>query len=161
MRVVSNSTPLIALSRIGKLDILHILFGSIIIPEAVFHEVVTEGASRPGANEVQNATWIDVQRVENAVAVAVLASDLDRGESEAIVLAKEVGADYLLVDEKKARRIAKWSGIKVIGTAAILGIAAKKKLLNLDVAFEELARNGFRFSDAVRSRVKADWCSGK
>lgn len=69
MRVVSNSTPLIALSRIGKLDILHILFGSIIIPEAVFHEVVTEGASRPGANEVQNATWIDVQRVENAVAV--------------------------------------------------------------------------------------------
>lgn len=52
MRVVSNSTPLIALSRIGKLDILRVVFGTIAIPEAVFNEVVKDGASRPGANEV-------------------------------------------------------------------------------------------------------------
>lgn len=71
-------------------------------------------------------------------------------------MAKETCADYLLVDEKKARRIAKGSGIKVMGTAAILRIAARKRLLDIDVAFEELARNGFRFSAAVRSRVMAD-----
>lgn len=127
MRVVSNSTPLIALSRIGKLDILRVVFGTIAIPEAVFNEVVKEGASRPGANEVRDAAWINVQQVKNAVAVELLTHDLDRGESEAIVLAKETCADYLLVDEKKARRIAKGSGIKVMGTAAILGIAASKK----------------------------------
>lgn len=63
MRVVSNSTPIIALSRIGKLDILRVVFGTIEIPEAVFNEVVKEGASRPGANEVRDAAWIDVQQV--------------------------------------------------------------------------------------------------
>jgi len=65
MRVVSNSTPLIALSRIGKLDILRVVFGTIAIPEAVFNEVVKKGASRPGANEVRDAAWISVKQVKS------------------------------------------------------------------------------------------------
>lgn len=58
MKAVSNSTPLIALSRINELELLHTIFGTIIIPSAVYDEVVLEGAGRPGVKEVTNASWI-------------------------------------------------------------------------------------------------------
>jgi len=58
MRIVSNSTPLIALSRVNELELLHSLFGTIIIPSAVYNEVVLEGAGRPGVKEVADAFWI-------------------------------------------------------------------------------------------------------
>jgi predicted nucleic acid-binding protein len=86
MKVVSNSTPVIALSRINELELLHILFGTIIIPTAVYNEVVLEGAGRPGVKEVANAPWVIKMEVKNLLAVSMLQMDLDRGEAEAVVL---------------------------------------------------------------------------
>ncbi|MTI84673.1 MAG: DUF3368 domain-containing protein [Firmicutes bacterium] len=155
MKVISNSTPLIALSRIGELELLHSLFDNIIIPCAVFNEVVLEGAGRPGVKEVKNASWIIKAEVANQLAVSLLESDLDRGECEAIVLAKELNADYLLLDERKARRIIRNSGIKVMGTLGVLGLAAKNGLLtDFDNVFQRLGENGFRFKPAVTKEVK-------
>ncbi len=57
MSVVSNASPLINLARIGKLDLLHDLYGELIIPEAVWREVVVDGAGQPGADQVKGATW--------------------------------------------------------------------------------------------------------
>jgi len=65
MSVVSNASPLINLAWIGKLDLLRRLYGELFIPEAVWHEVVIEGAGQPGANEVKAATWIKAQSVTN------------------------------------------------------------------------------------------------
>ncbi|GAW92068.1 hypothetical protein Tph_c19980 [Calderihabitans maritimus] len=116
-----------------------------------------EGADRPGEKEVANASWIIKREVQNLLAVSILKADLDRGEAEAVVLAKELGADYLLVDEKKARRVARSSGMKIMGTVGILGLVAKKGLIsNLDEIFNKLEQNGFRFAEEVRKKVKEE-----
>ncbi|MGB9860045.1 MAG: DUF3368 domain-containing protein, partial [Moorellaceae bacterium] len=155
MKVVSNSTPLIALARINELKLLHDIFGSIIIPPAVYREVVIEGAGRPGMKEVKDAPWVTTIEVQNHLAVALLRTDLDPGESEAVVLAKELEADYLLIDEGKARRVAKASGIRIMGTLGVVALAAQKGLLpDIDSILDRLQHEGFRFTDAVREKVK-------
>ena len=58
MKVVSNASALINLARIGKLELLHELYGELVIPEAVWQEVVIEGARQPGTDEVKAAAWI-------------------------------------------------------------------------------------------------------
>ncbi len=61
MSVVSNASPIINLARIGLLDLLRKLYGVLLIPEAVWREVVIEGTGQPGAEEVKVADWIKVQ----------------------------------------------------------------------------------------------------
>lgn len=107
--------------------------------------------------EIREATWIETLQVQNALAVSLLRTDLDRGEAEAIVLAKEVKADYLLVDEKKARRIARNSGLRVMGTLGVVALGMKKGLLPaIDPILDSLEQNGFRFSERVRTKVKEE-----
>ena len=65
MSVVSNASPLINLARIGKLTLLRDLYGELIVPEAVWQEVVVEGAGQPGADAVESATWIKTQAATN------------------------------------------------------------------------------------------------
>ena len=92
--IVSNSTPLIALARIGSLDLLKSLFTTITIPQTVYHEVVTSGPTRPSAQAVGAANWIVTRAVTNRRAVTQLmnSASLDRGESEAILIALELKA---------------------------------------------------------------------
>ncbi len=107
MHVVSNSSPLINLARIGKLTLLRELFGVLIVPDAVWQEVVVEGAGQPGADEVRSAAWIQRQAVMNTQLVQALQQDLDAGEAEAIALSLELGADLLLMDENLGRQTAR------------------------------------------------------
>lgn len=125
MIVVSNSSPLIALSITNSLELLHALYGNIHIPQAVFDEVVIRGAGRPGATAVANTAWIVRQAPANHQTVAqLLSAGLNKGESEAIVLASEVSAGLLILDESHARMIARQRGLSVTGTLGVL-IAAK------------------------------------
>ena len=121
MKVVSNSSILIALSRIEQLDLLSQRFEEgILIPQAVWHEVVETGSGRSGANEVRVANWITVRQITNSPLFALLHTDLDKGESEAIALYIEEQADIILLDERSARRKAISLGLTVLGTVGIL-----------------------------------------
>lgn len=125
MVVVSNSSPLIALSIVNSLELLHSLYRTICIPAAVFHEVVIHGAGRPGATAVANSLWIVRQEAANQQTVAqLLSAGIDPGESEAIVLASELSARLVILDESRARMIARQRGLPVTGTLGVL-IAAK------------------------------------
>jgi uncharacterized protein len=93
--VIADSTCLIGLSKIGKLDILRQLFGNILIPPTVFQEVVVLGRGRPGSAEVDSAEWIQTCGVTDQFAVSTLRLRLGAGESEAIVLASEQAADFI------------------------------------------------------------------
>ncbi len=75
MIVVANSTPLIALSKVGKLDLLKEIFGEIVIPQGVYDEVVVQGAGRPGAGRVRKAVWIRTERVRNKAMIDFLLND--------------------------------------------------------------------------------------
>ena len=82
--IVSDSSPLISLARIGKLDLLQRLYGELLIPQAVWNEVVVKGVGQPGAEEIKSAGWIKTVAVANDELVLALQRDLDSGEAEAI-----------------------------------------------------------------------------
>ena len=120
MSIVSNASPLINLARINKADLLQELYQHLIVPEAVWNEVVIEGVGQPGAEEVKGATWIKKQVVSNASLVQALKLELDAGEAEAIALGLEVKAEFLLMDERLGRESARHLGLRCIGLVGIL-----------------------------------------
>ena len=158
MIVISNSSALINLVIIERLDLLREKFGEIIVPQAVWQEVVIEGAGKPGAKEVERANWIRVKEVTNKPLVQLLEQKLDDGESEAIALALEVGADLVLLDERDARDTAESLGLDILGVIGIL-IWAKKKglILSLQDELDQLRNVAkFRFNDELYRRVLAE-----
>ncbi len=105
MIVVSNTTPLIGLATIQRFELLQQLFGEIYVPQAVYDESVVAGHGEGGAKrEVTAAAWIRTARVQDRLAVEVLLDELDLGEAETIVLARELNAEWVLMDEKNGRR---------------------------------------------------------
>jgi uncharacterized protein len=156
--VVSDASALINLARIGELDLLRRLYGELLIPEAVWREVVVEGAGQPGAEEVGAASWIETRDVANENLVRALRQDLDAGEAEAIALALEVGADLLLMDERLGRETAQHLGVRYVGLIGVL-VAAKRSGV-IDAIKSRLNRlregAGFRVSDALYARVLRD-----
>lgn len=156
MIIVSNASVLIGLSSIGKLALLSERFTQgVLIPEAVRREVVDQGEGRPGAKEISKSKWIGVQKVRDRRIVDLLRTELDEGEAESIVLAHEVGARIILLDERDARRTAKRMNLKVLGTVGVL-IWAKKagKLVNLRENLDALRDfGGFRLSQTIYERA--------
>ncbi len=155
MIVVSNTSPLISLAHIGQLHLLQQLYDRIIIPRAVYEEAVASGAERPGANEVQSEDWIQIQEVSNHEEVSTLRSFLGQGEAEAIVLAMEVGADILLIDEKLGRKEAAKRGITYIGVLGMIIDAKRTGLLpEIEPLLNELVFNaGFHIDKSLYSYV--------
>ena len=106
MIVVSDASAPINLARIGELDLLRKLYSEIVVPEAVWQEVVVNGAGQPGAEEISTVDWVKRMLVKNRHLVQALRQDLDAGEAEAIALALESEADLLLMDERLGRESA-------------------------------------------------------
>ncbi len=155
MKVISNTTPLIGLASIGQFELLHKLFGEIIIPKAVYDEVVIAGREEGGAKrEVSAADWIKTVAVEDQLAVEVLLDELDRGEAEVIILAREMNAEWTLMDEKKGRRKLAQLEMKKIGTVGIL-LKAKEigEIESVGPGLAKLRENGFSISQYVVDRV--------
>lgn len=104
--VVSDASPLINLARVEQFEHLATVYGQVIITRAVYDEVVVRGQGREGSAEVQNASWIDIYEPQDDLAVRSLAAELGRGEASAIILAQELRARLLLIDEIRGRRVA-------------------------------------------------------
>ncbi|MBS3782519.1 MAG: DUF3368 domain-containing protein, partial [Candidatus Thermoplasmatota archaeon] len=151
-KVVSNSSPLIHLSKIGLLDILEELFDDIIIPEAVYDECVVEGGDRKDARNIEQAGWITTKTIEkeNLHLKRAFLKDVDVGESEAIVLALQESADLILLDEYDARELARNHDLKITGVIGIL-LEAKSlgKLENAKNHLENLKESGFWIDDEL------------
>lgn len=93
IRVVVNSTPLIALSIVGRLPLLKALFDEVIVPVSVYEEVVLRGQGRPGAEEVGKAAWIVVKEPKESPTLPPALLGLGPGEMDVILLACEINAD--------------------------------------------------------------------
>ena len=155
MIVVSDSGPLIALSRLGMLHVLQELFGEIVIPEEVRREVVEKGKGKPGSDIIENAKWVKVEVIED-LSVDILSREIDRGEAEAIILAKKLNADLLLLDEKIPREIAKSLGLGVAGTIALIYEALKRGITqgDLEEIVLEMKMRGVWISEEIVREVK-------
>lgn len=146
--VVSNTTPLIALSIVEQLPLLRDLYQEILIPPAVQEEVL-RGGSRAGVAELKASKWIRVVELRDP-GTADFLSDLDRGEAEVIALALESTAEAAILDEKLARKHARRLGVPLTGTLGVLLRAKKMSLISqIRPLVERIRRGGIRLSDAV------------
>jgi hypothetical protein len=152
MAVVSNTGPIIALSRIEHLFVLPALYKAILIPEAVRNELTARKA--PGAAQPRSAEWLQQRRVDSTTAVSLLRERLDAGEGEAIVLALDLEADVLLMDEARGRRIAKSRNLSLTGTLGVLLLAKEKGHIDrVAPLLDALEQNAFRMSQSLRAYV--------
>jgi len=123
--IISDASPLIVLLKTNKLSILKELFQKIIIPEAVHKEITAKEHEKTIFNKIE---WIETRKIRNTDLTTLLEKLIDRGEAEAIVLAKELKAT-LLIDDAKARKYAKLLNINIIGTLGLLKIAKNRGLI--------------------------------
>ncbi len=130
MIVISDASVFINLAIIGRLDLLPLIFETITVPQAVFQEVVTAGATKPGSEELRTANWLEVQNCTDEILLNRLLQSLDRGEAEAITLACEINADLLIIDEKRGRNIAKSLNLQITGLLGVLLTAKNKGLID-------------------------------
>lgn len=154
MKVICNSTPLISLSSIKKLHLLKDLFGEITIPEKVFNEVVVAGTEKYGSSDVKECPWIRVSKTSDNILKNHLMQTLDEGEAEVIVLADELKADLVIIDERLARKYVEKAGLKLIGT---LGVLARAKLEGhipkVKCYINDMMNKGIWFNKELVSRI--------
>ena len=153
MIVVSDAGPLHYLIKIGKIELLQILFGQVIIPRSVCEEL--EHREAP----VEVREWFQLLPPWASIGHSDLLGrtlPLGKGESEAIRLAQDIKADLILLDDKKARRIAQEHRLVVTGTLGILLAAHERGLVNMPEAIQELNRSGFRLSEKLAVQIIAD-----
>jgi len=135
---VSDSSPLIHLAKIEALELISRLYSRILIPPAVWREVVEESDGRPGAVEMEKAVaagWMVKQAAKNETLVVALRQTLDNGEAEAVALATELHPESVLLDDKLARQMARRLGVVVTGT---IGVLLRAKQLGLIVELRPL-----------------------
>jgi uncharacterized protein len=155
-RIVCNTGPLIALGLLDQLKVLEALFDEILVPEEVHREIETGGVSRLGLESFRKADWIRILpcRLEHDT---LLDSLLHEGEASVILLAREQGVRTVLIDERKARKVARdIYGLQVIGTARVL-VEAKRRGLVPDVAsaLRSLREEGYWIHElVVRAALK-------
>ncbi len=121
MIVVSDTTAITSLLKIGQAEVLQRLFALVIIPEAVRDDLLNYHSELPA--------FIEIHAVQDKSGLPRLLLDLDHGEAEAIILAKELQADALLIDEKKGRHLAEQEGIRCLGLVGALLLAKKEKII--------------------------------
>ena len=154
MIVVSDTTPLISLMKAARLEVLQQLFGEVLIPTAVFHELTSNDCFQEEAQQIRDCPYIRVVSVSETKAVDVLrrSTGLDLGESEAIIYADDNNAHIILMDEAKGRQVAKAMGLYIMGTVGVLLAAFDEKILSAaDVkdALERLKQSNRRISDSL------------
>jgi predicted nucleic acid-binding protein len=141
--IVADAGPLIAFARIGRLDLLQDVLRNVIIPDAVYTELVTRGRGRPGSQEIAQSSWIIRQASSDPPLAAGMLSKLHQGEREAIALARNLNCQ-LLIDEHLGRRAAQDEGVDVIGSLSVLAEAKRLGLVELvRPDLEAIIREGY------------------
>jgi predicted nucleic acid-binding protein len=145
--IVADTGPIIAFARLGRLALLHDVVEVLLIPDAVYEELVGRGHGRPGAAEVAQGDWIHRRTIAESTTVAQLPPVLHRGEREAIILAEELNAP-LLIDEQRGRETAMARGLAVLGSLRILGEAKRRGFIAaVRPLIEELLAIGYWIHD--------------
>jgi hypothetical protein len=146
--VIADSSTLIHLAAIDRLDLLRDFYGRVVVPEAVWRESVLQGAGRPGVERIEDARregWIEVTEIQERPLWLSLTQRLDEGEAAVLTLAIERQASLVLLDESEARWMAGLFGLPKTGVIGILMRARKEeKIPSLRAELDNLRnRSGF------------------
>lgn len=151
-KIVSNTTPIISLLKIGELSILKDLYQRIIVPKEVFNEI-ENGNNKSYYINLLEIDWIEIKEIKDEKSLSYFL-DLDKGEAETIILANEINADLVIIDEKLGRYHAIHANLKVTGTLGILLKAKKQgKIKSVKNLLSELKDKGIWLNDKLVERV--------
>ena len=126
MIIVSDTSVISGLLVIGRLDILEKVCGKVIIPKIVHEELLVLESYGYDLRPIQGTDWLEIVEPSNKQLEDELNQILDRGESSAIALAKELRPKYLAIDEKKGREVAESLGLPIIGLIGIIILAKEQ-----------------------------------
>ncbi|MEW6378517.1 MAG: DUF3368 domain-containing protein [bacterium] len=148
MVIVSNSTPIIAFSRINQMDLLQAIVNKLSIPLEIANELSEYGKVKRKSLDLNEYQWITIQEIQDRSKVELLLPSLDKGEAEVIELAIETKADLILIDELTGRKVAESFDLNVIGSVGIL-IKAKEagKIRAVKPFIDEMIEKGIRYSE--------------
>ena len=158
MIVVSDTSPLIALMKAKQLKLLEDLYGTVVIPQAVYEELTGNSKYPEEAEQIKGSSFLKVVTIKDSRSVRLFQqiTGLDRGESEAIKYAADNNADLVLVDEVSGRRTAKMMELNCIGSLGVLLAAYKNKLINegdVRAAIEQMKSSNIYFDDSLIDTV--------
>lgn len=151
--IVCDTGPLIALSLVDQLDTLRSLYHPVLVPRVVLDEVTAGGVDRPGASAILAADWLEP--VEDVTPDPLLAEELGQGEAAVIAASHRLHARLVLLDDRKARRIAAHNyGLRVQGSAGLL-VAAKRAGLIAEVRplLDSMVKKGYFLSRHLVERA--------
>lgn len=147
--IVVNTSPWIALSICGQIPLLKKLYSDVYIPQHVKKEIMTGGKEGFGVKELKTTPWLKIEKVLDIGKVELL-YELDQGEAEVIILAKEKAIKNVLIDEKIARQQAKILSLNVIGTLGLLLKAKKKGILpSIRPSITKILDNGIWIKEEI------------
>ena len=158
MTVVADSSPFVILAKLSCFDLLNRLFPLLYISEQVYHEVAVSGVGLPGASEVAEAKWIEVRQLQDRAALLAAQEKytLGAGELSTILLAKELRATTVLLDDFNARRLARTEGIEVRGSVGLLEtFYLRGHLSDLRAAFRQLLSHSYIEQRPLDLRLRA------
>ena len=153
-KVIVNSTPIIALSKVGLLQLLREMYGEVTIPQAVYDEVTRK--NDVAKKEIINSPWIHRERVADNSARRMYMAKLHDGEVEVMMLAQEHGPDHLVViDDNAARKTAEYLGLRLTGTVGVIIRAKELGLVDSVMSIvRKMESSGIYFSDGLMDRVR-------
>jgi predicted nucleic acid-binding protein len=156
--VVSDTTPLHYLILIGQVSVLEKLYRRVIVPPAVLQELA-HPAAPPAVSAWAKSppAWLTVQAPES---IPARFDNLDFGERQALALAKEIQADFVLLDDKAARRLAESEALKVKGTLGIVADAAKAGLLDFRATVRALQQTSMHLEAQLAERIITEYENG-
>ena len=141
-RVVADSSAIIGLQRVERLDLLQKLFGEVLVPAAVVREVTYRVAALPD--------WIRARELTRPLPPEISERRLGPGESEAIALAFEMGIERVVIDDLRARVVAARLGLEVVGAGALLALAKRRGIIPAArPLLDAMLAKGFRISPKV------------
>lgn len=144
LMVISDSTTLIILFDLDRMELLSNLFSQILIPEVVYKEISVK-------HDIVLPEFIEVVSVKENETLKLLKQLLDEGESEAIALALEQKSK-LIIDEKKGRKIALAQGLEIIGLLGIVYLNIKREFLSKKEAkifLDKALQHGYRINSKL------------
>jgi predicted nucleic acid-binding protein len=152
--VISDTSPINYLCQIGHIDVLPAIFGRVVVPSAVAEELRQAAAPESVRQFIADPPdWLDIREPNSTISSI---ADFGAGERQAIALAHELHADFLIVDDLDARVVAEQRHIAVIGTLGILKLAAGRRLVQLPKAIADLQAYGFYISDNLKREMLSD-----
>jgi len=146
--IIGDSSALVTLSIMGRLDLLETVFGKIYVPQAVYDEVAVSDKSQG----IKLKEFLAEKVVDTELGISKIG--LGRGELEAISLYKNMNADFLLIDDKRAKSFAKLNGVNVIGSLGVMVLAKELgKIKTIRKDFEKLLKSDIFVSKNMIERV--------